>query len=70
MREDNQARRAAKKAGLSLIKSRKAYGYDIGDGYCLHDGYAPVYGDSFHLSAEDVIECCKEYTERDATAAA
>ena len=47
MRQDNQARRArraAKKVGLILIKSRVPSGYDIGDGYCLHNGYAPVYG--------------------------
>jgi predicted DNA-binding transcriptional regulator AlpA len=55
---------------LILIKSRRASGYDMDDGYCLHDGYAPVYGDNFNLSAADVVECCKEYAERDDTAAA
>jgi hypothetical protein len=60
---DSRARRAARRAGLFATKSRgHSITADNLGGYMLLDGkrYFCIAGSRFDLTAEDVIEWCRE----------
>lgn len=67
-RLDARARRAARRAGYILRKSRARPSLDNHGEYMLLDAYSgfPVAGYRFDMSAEDVIEFCVE-SEEEAT---
>lgn len=57
-----QARRAAKKAGLQALKSRRQQSIDNFGGFMLvePDGNYVVAGERFDLEPADVIRICSE----------
>ena len=58
-----RARRAARRAGLIARKSRKGLGtIDNDGGFMLIDGSSNfvVFGETFDLTAEDVISYCND----------
>lgn len=58
---DARARRAASRFGLRAMKSRRAFS---GDNYCVsmlvNDTNLIVAGERFDMSAEDVLDYCKD----------
>ena len=57
---DGKARRAAKKIGLDIKKSRGRMSMDNFGDYMLRDPYRNwiIMGEKFDLTAEDIIELC------------
>jgi hypothetical protein len=61
-----RARRAAKRVGLSATKSRtRLYCFNYQGGFRLVDPYinSVVNGVNYDMSAEDVIEFCREESQ-------
>jgi hypothetical protein len=62
---DARARRAARKCGLRVCKSRQQRHMNNYGGYQLIDGRnCVVAGVNFELNADDVVELCKERAGR------
>lgn len=61
-RAEERARRAAGKVGLLAKKSRRAFGFYNQGGFMLLDPFRNfvVWGERFDLSADAVIEFCRE----------
>jgi hypothetical protein len=63
---ESRARRAAKRVGLVVRKSRQAEGIDNLGGFMLVDAELGgcVQGSRFDMTPEDVIDYCKKMTPK------
>jgi hypothetical protein len=59
--EDAKARRAAKRAGLRIVKSRNPNPLNNMGGYMPLDSQIPVAGFDYDLWPQDVVDFCREW---------